>query len=41
MATDFLARRGWLDAECRFDVVTIDFNGGHPKIEVMTHAFTA
>ena len=41
MATDFLARSGWLEAQCRFDVVTIDFNGGHPKIEVITHAFTA
>ena len=39
MATDFLARRGWLDAECRFDVVTIDFNGDVPRIEVFTHAF--
>ena len=40
MATDFLARRGWLDAECRFDVVTIDFKGDTPRIEVITHAFS-
>ncbi len=40
MATDFLARRGWLERECRFDVVTIDFNGGSARIEVITHAFT-
>ena len=41
LATAYLARHGWLDAECRFDVVTIDFNGGDPRIEVITHAFTA
>ena len=41
MATDYLARRRCLDAECRFDVVTIDFSGDSPRIEVMTHAFTA
>jgi len=41
MAADFLARRGWLDAECRFDVVTIDFSGENPRIEVIPHAFTA
>ena len=40
MATDFLARRGWLGAECRFDVVTIEFNGGSPRIEVIRHAFS-
>ena len=41
MATDFLARRRWLDRPCRFDVVTIDFEGGNPRIEVYAHAFTA
>ena len=41
MATDYLARRGWLDVECRFDVVTIDYNGDTPRIDVITHAFTA
>lgn len=40
-ATDFLARRGFLDEPCRFDVVTVDFEGGRPRIEVYTHAFTA
>jgi putative endonuclease len=41
MAIDFLARRRLLDHPCRFDVVTIDFAGAHPKIEVYPHAFTA
>ena len=41
MATDFLARRRWLDRPCRFDVVTVDFDGGNPRIEVYPHAFTA
>jgi putative endonuclease len=40
MATDFLARRGWLDEPCRFDVVTVDFHGGAPRIEVYSDAFT-
>ena len=39
MATDFLARRGLLDAPCRFDVVAIDFDNGRPRIEVFTDAF--
>ena len=41
MATDFLARHGWLEAECRFDVVTIYIRGGEPRIEIIRHAFTA
>lgn len=41
MATDFLARRGLLDCPCRFDVVTVDFLGGAPRIEVYSGAFTA
>jgi putative endonuclease len=41
MATDYLARQGLLDAPCRFDVVTVQFETGHPRIEVFTHAFTA
>ena len=41
MAIDFLARRHMQDQPCRFDVVTIDFEGGRPKIEVYPHAFTA
>lgn len=41
MAIDFLARRHLQDQPCRFDVVTIDVEGGRPKIEVYPHAFTA
>ena len=41
MAIDFLARRRMQDQPCRFDVVTIDFEGGRPKIEVYPHAFSA
>jgi putative endonuclease len=41
MAIDFLARRRMQDQPCRFDVVTINFEGGLPKIEVYPHAFTA
>ena len=40
MATDFLARRHLHDQPCRFDVVTVDFVDGRPRIEVYTHAFT-
>ena len=41
MAIDFLARRRWMDQPCRFDVVTVDFDNGRPRIEVYSHAFTA
>jgi putative endonuclease len=41
MAVDFLARRGLQDKPCRFDVVTVDFGGGDPRIMVYPHAFTA
>jgi putative endonuclease len=41
MAVDFLARRGLQGRPCRFDVVTVDFEGGDPRIEVYPHAFTA
>jgi putative endonuclease len=41
MALDYLARRRLTDAPCRFDVVTVDLEGGRPRIEVYEHAFTA
>ena len=41
MAEDFLARRELLDAPCRFDVVSVDFDAAGPRIEVYTNAFTA
>ena len=41
MALDYLARSRLTNVPCRFDVVTVDFDGGPPRIEVYTHAFTA
>ena len=41
MATDYLARQRLLDEPCRFDVVTVDFIGGVPRIEVYSDAFTS
>jgi putative endonuclease len=41
MATDYLARCTLHDAPCRFDVVTVDFEGGRPQVEVYMDAFTA
>ena len=34
MAIDFLSRRRLQDQPCRFDVVTVDFEGGSPRIAV-------
>jgi len=39
MATDFLVRQRLVDCPCRFDVVTVDFVGGAPRVEVYSHAF--
>ena len=41
VAPDWLMRRRWSDRPCRFDVVTVDFDEGPPRIEVFPHAFTA
>ena len=41
VALDFLVRERILDRPCRFDVVTVDFKEGKPRIEVYPHAFTA
>ena len=41
MATEYLARQHLLDCPCRFDVVTVDFLGDAPRIEVYCDAFTA
>ena len=38
VAQEFLARHGWLDRPCRFDVVVVT-PGPEPRIEVYTHAF--
>jgi putative endonuclease len=40
MAAAFLARRRLLDRPCRFDVVTVDFDGDAPRLAVYPHAFT-
>ena len=40
MAADFLSRRRLRDCPCRFDVVTVEFDGGRHAIEVYPHAFT-
>lgn len=39
MATDYLCRHRLHNRPCRFDVVTVDFDCGQPRIEVYTHAF--
>ena len=39
MASDYLCRNRLHNRPCRFDVVAIDFNDGHPRVAVYTHAF--
>jgi putative endonuclease len=41
MALDYMARHGGAEGLCRFDVVTVDFKTGEPRVEVYEHAFTA
>jgi putative endonuclease len=41
LATDFLARHRLGDLPCRFDVISIQMDGGAPEIIVYPHAFTA
>ena len=41
VALDFLVRERILDRPCRFDVVTVDFKEGKPRVEVYPHAFSA
>jgi putative endonuclease len=41
MAVDYLARHRLHDRPCRFDVVTIEMEGGRPRIQVYAHAFDA
>lgn len=40
-ARDFLARRGWHDRPCRFDVVAVDFVNEAAQIAVIRNAFDA
>ena len=40
LASDFLARRGWFDCACRFDVVAVQFrDDGRTGVEVLSGAF--
>lgn len=39
MAVEFLARRRLTERPCRFDVVTVDFGGGKPRVQVYSNAF--
>jgi len=39
MALDYQARRRLHDRPCRFDVVAVDLSGGHPRVEIYSHAF--
>jgi putative endonuclease len=41
MAASFLARQRLVEQPCRFDVVTVDFGEGGPRITVYPHAFTS
>jgi len=41
MAVDYLARHQLHDRPCRFDVVTVDMDGEHGRVEVYAHAFDA
>jgi putative endonuclease len=41
LAIDYMARARWVDRPCRFDVVTIHFEGGEPVVEVVQNAFDA
>jgi putative endonuclease len=39
IALDYLARQKLTNVPCRFDVVSIDYSPGAPKIELYTNAF--
>jgi putative endonuclease len=41
LALDYVARRGLSHRPCRFDVVSIHFDAGRPRIEVFQNAFDA
>jgi putative endonuclease len=41
LAADYMARRRCRDCPCRFDVVSIHFDSGRPRIEVFQNAFDA
>jgi putative endonuclease len=39
VAADYVVRHRLAGQPCRFDVVTVDFDGINPRVEVYTHAF--
>jgi putative endonuclease len=39
LATDYLTRQNLTACACRFDVVSIDYGGGTPAVEVFQNAF--
>jgi putative endonuclease len=41
LALDYVTRRRLLHCPCRFDVVSIHFDAGRPRIEVFQNAFDA
>ena len=41
LATDYMTRHHRPSCPCRFDVVSIHFDAGHPAIEVFQNAFDA
>lgn len=41
VALDYMARHGYVECACRFDVVSIHLDAGGPEIEVIQNAFGA
>jgi putative endonuclease len=41
LAMDYLTRHRLAEQPCRFDVVAVQLDEGHPSIEVYQNAFTA
>jgi putative endonuclease len=41
LAREYVVRHRLTESPCRFDVVSIDFRGGHPSVEVFQNAFDA
>ena len=39
VALDYLARHGFRESPCRFDVVAIDLSGKQPRLELYQNAF--
>ena len=41
LAREYVVRHRLTESPCRFDVVSIDFRGSHPSVEVFQNAFEA